>query len=230
MNSDSWRILLFILSGIALSGCAVPEERRSALVPSRSIELAQSFDLVDVRATIPDIAIDLRYATADNVVKRPIYPARMPCLLRVETVEKLKTAQALLRAQGYGLRVWDAYRPPEAQETLHRHAGSTGMFLSPEASGWSRHCGGIAVDLTLVDAQGHEQRMPTYFDQDFANASRHYRGSDPLVKQNLQILQAAMKQAGFIQLESEWWHFDDKDFLYNPQPIIYGRQLAIPLL
>jgi zinc D-Ala-D-Ala dipeptidase len=230
MNSDSWRIISFILLCIALSGCAVPEERRSALVPSHSVELAKSFDLVDVRATIPDIAIDLRYATADNVVKRPIYPARMPCLLRVETAEKLKTAQALLRAQGYGLRIWDAYRPPEAQETLHRHAGSTGMFLSPEASGWSRHCGGIAVDLTLVDAQGHEQRMPTYFDQDFANASRRYRGSDPVVKQNLQILQAAMKQAGFIQLQSEWWHFDDKDFLYNPQPIIYGRQLAIPML
>ena len=178
---------------------------------------------------IPDAVIDLRYATPDNVAQRPLYPARMPCLLRIETAEKLKTAQTLLRAQGYGLRIWDAYRPPEAQETLHSHAGSTGMFLSPEATGWSRHCGGIAVDLTLVDAHGNVLRMPTGFDQDLANASRHYRGNDPVVKQNLQILQAAMQQAGFIQLESEWWHFDDKDYLHDPQQIVYARQLAIPL-
>jgi D-alanyl-D-alanine dipeptidase len=71
--------------------------------------------------------------------------------------------------------------------------------------------------------------MPTGFDQDFANASRHYRGNDAVVKQNLQILQAAMQQAGFIQLESEWWHFDDKDYLHDPQQIVYARQLAIPL-
>lgn len=221
--------LLIPSLALLLACCATREERRSALIPSRSIELAKQFDLVDVRSFIPGIAIDLRYGTPHNVASRPIYPPRMPCLLRVETAEKLKKAQELLQAQGYGLRIWDAYRPPEAQETLHRHGGGTGMFLSPE-EGWSRHCGGIAVDLTLVDAQGREQRMPTYFDQDFNNASHHYRGGDPVIKQNLSILKEAMKQAGFTQLESEWWHFDDADYIYNPQPIVYGRELAIPVL
>ena len=230
MTSYSWRSLhIAPLLIVTLAACATKEERRSALVPSRSIELAKRFDFVDVRATIPGIAIDLRYATPYNVAQRPIYPARMPCLLRRETAEKLKIAQALLQAKGYGLRIWDAYRPPEVQETLHQHGGSTGMFLSPEA-GWSRHCGGIAVDLTLVDAQGREQRMPTYFDQDYENASHHYRGNDPVVKQNLQTLKDAMKQAGFTQLESEWWHFDDDDYIHNPQPVIFGRELAIPML
>jgi D-alanyl-D-alanine dipeptidase len=72
--------------------------------------------------------------------------------------------------------------------------------------------------------------MPTGFDQDFAHASHHYRGSDPVVRQNLQVLKDAMKQAGFIQLESEWWHFDDKDFINNPQPIIYGWEIGIPAM
>lgn len=221
--------LLIPSLALILASCAAREERRSALIPSRSIELAKQFDFVDVRAFIPGIAIDLRYATAHNVARRPIYPPRMPCLLRIETAEKLKKAQALLHAQGYGLRIWDAYRPPEAQEALHQHGGSTGMFLSPKA-GWSRHCGGIAVDLTLVDAQGREQRMPTYFDQDFKNAGHHYRGSDPVIKQNLERLKDAMKQAGFTQLESEWWHFDDEDYIFDPQPIVFGRELSIPVL
>ncbi len=229
MSLDSWRIIPHLLLGFGLAACASEGGTHSAFVPAHSFELAKNFGLIEVRRVIPDAVIDLRYVTPDNVAKRPLYPARMPCLLRFETAEKLKIAQSLLRAQGYGLRIWDAYRPPEAQETLHCQAGSTGMFLSPEATGWSRHCGGIAVDLTLVDAHGNVQRMPTGFDQDLANASRHYRGNDPVVKQNLQILQAAMQQAGFIQLESEWWHFDDKDYLHDPQQIVYARQLAIPL-
>ncbi|OYW73360.1 MAG: hypothetical protein B7Z37_21825 [Verrucomicrobia bacterium 12-59-8] len=231
MTSDSWRSLHPTLLALVIisSSCTHQEQRSSALVPSRSVELAQKRSLVDVRTMIPDIEIDLRYGTADNVTGHPIYPSHMPCLLRHETAEKLKQAQAILRTQGYGLRIWDAYRPPEAQETLHKAGGSTGMFLSPNA-GWSRHCGGIAVDLTLVDAQGREQRMPTGFDQDMAHASPNYRGGDPLVNQNLQVLKAAMKQAGFIQLESEWWHFDDADYVHNPQPIIYGWQIALPAM
>lgn len=229
MTSDSPRIrcVLSILFAILSSSCAHQASQHGALASSRSTTLAKKHRLVDVRTAIPAIAIDLRYATADNIAGQPIYPADMPCLLRQETAAKLNQAQKLLRAQGYGLRIWDAYRPPEAQETLHKHGSSTGMFLSPN-TGWSRHCGGIAVDLTLVDAQGHEQRMPTRFDHDFAHASRDYRGSDPVVRQNLQMLKAAMKQAGFIQLESEWWHFDDADYLYDPQPVIYGWQLALP--
>ncbi len=240
MTSDSWRSLRLLLLCLAtLSSCASPQRRSGTLFADgtldkgshlgkgNTLELARQRGLVEVRKVIPGIGIDLRYATADNITGQPIYPSRMPCLLRTETAEKLKQAQAILRAQGYGLRIWDAYRPPEVQETLHKHASSTGMFLSPD-TGWSRHCGGIAVDLTLVDAQGREQRMPTGFDQDLAHAGIHYRGNDPLVKQNLQILQAAMKQAGFIQLESEWWHFDDAEYLTNPQPVIYGWRIALP--
>ena len=236
MNSDSRRSLRLILLGFAtLSSCASPQQglgtlfSDSPLDAGRTLELALERHLVDVRKVIPDIDIDLRYATADNVTGHSIYPSHMPCLLRKETAKKLLQAQAILCAQGYGLRIWDAYRPPEAQEALHKSGGSTGMFLSPNA-GWSRHCGGIAIDLTLVDAQGREQRMPTGFDQDFTHASKNYRGGDPVVKQNLQVLQAAMKQAGFTQLESEWWHFDDTEYVNHPQPIVYGWQIALPAM
>lgn len=193
------------------------------------VELARHFDLADVRSAIPGISIDLRYGTADNVARRPLYPKGMPCLLRMETVEKLRTAQALLRAQGYGIRIWDAYRSPEVQEVLHQAGASTHMFLSPETMGWSRHCGGIAVDATLVDVNNREQRMPTGFDAGLQNAASDYRGGDPEVAKNLQILQRAMKQAGFTQVTAEWWHFDDGDFVRNPQPIIYGRQLGLSI-
>jgi zinc D-Ala-D-Ala dipeptidase len=235
MTSDSCRCLHIIPFAVALiSSCTSQGTRTgtvmlgaSELEPGRPAELAQKRGLVEVRRVIPGIDIDLRYATSANVTGEALYPSQMPCLLRSETTEKLKKAEALLRAQGYGLRIWDAYRPPEAQEALHKHGGSTGMFLSPNA-GWSRHCGGIAVDLTLVDAQGNAQRMPTGFDQDFAHAGINYRGGDAVVQRNLLVLRTAMKQAGFTQLESEWWHFDDAEYINRPQPIIYGWQIALP--
>lgn len=198
------------------------------LQPGRTLELAQGYDLVDVRSVIPGISIDLRYGTADNVARRPLYDKRLPCLLRRETAEKLRQAQAILRGQGYGIRLWDAYRPPEVQEILFQAGASTRMFLSPETKGWSRHCGGIAVDVTLVDSQNRELRLPTGFDAGLQNAASDYQGSDAEIRRNLQILQAAMRQAGFTQVTAEWWHFDDGDFTQNPQAIVYGHQLAIP--
>lgn len=214
-------------SGLHRKRGASPDAPR-VLQPRRTLDLAQAFDLVDVRSAIPGISIDLRYATADNVARRPLYDKRLPCLMRRETAAKLRQAQAMLRAQGYGIRLWDAYRPPEVQEILFQAGASTRMFLSPETTGWSRHCGGIAVDVTLVDSQNREMRLPTGFDAGLQNAEADYKGSDPEIRRNLQILQAAMRQAGFTQVTAEWWHFDDGDFAQNPQPIIYAHQLAIP--
>ena len=220
------RLSLLIL--VCLVSCSSREERRSAVVPTRAVEKAKKFDLVDVRQTVPGIAVDLRYASSKNVAGRSLYPSHMPCLLRQRTAARLKNAQELLAAQGFGLRIWDAYRPPEVQKILHQHGGSTGMFLSPK-TGWSRHCAGICVDATLVDSRGSEVRMPTYFDEDLEHAQPRYQGGDPAVQRHLSILQTAMKQAGFRPLTTEWWHFDDEEFVNNPQPVIFAWELGIPI-
>ena len=211
---------------ILVVSCSSPEVRRSAVVPTRSVTKAKKFDFVDVREMIPDIAVDLRYASSRNVAGRSLYPGHMPCLLRRSTAKRLKKAQAILAAQGFGIRVWDAYRPPEVQRILHQHGGGTGMFLSPQ-KGWSRHCAGICVDVTMVDQAGVEARMPTYFDEDMPHADPHYDGGDAVVQRNLATLQKAMIQAGFTPLTTEWWHFDDAQYVNNPQPIVYGWQLGI---
>lgn len=254
MSFDSWRLIL-IPTILLLAACGGPRsagKRRgdsgtlfldesngkvvskpaSRAIPrsGNTLQRARSYDLVDVRAFIPGISIDLRYTTPENVTGRPLYPGRMPCLLRRETALKLKIAHETLRAQGFGIRVWDAYRPPEAQEKLHKAGASTHMFISPETMGWSRHCGGIAVDVTLVNGSNEEQRMPTGFDAGLHNASAKYQGSDPEVARNLELLQRAMLRAGFEQVRAEWWHFDDGDFVNNPQPVIFGHELAITVL
>lgn len=201
-------------------------ERRSAIISYRADWRTKKYDLVDLRSAVPSISIDLRYATSRNVAGHAVYPSNMPCLVRSSTAQRLRKAQQILQEKGYGLRIWDAWRPPEAQVHLHRHSHDADMFINPKV-GWSRHCGGTAVDATLVDANGVEQRMPTYFDEDLAKASTYYEGTDPIIYRNLNLLHGAMKQAGLLPLDAEWWHFDDKDYLHRPQPVVYGRDLGI---
>jgi D-alanyl-D-alanine dipeptidase len=63
-----------------------------------------------------------------------------------------------------------------------------------------------------VDAQGNELPMPTRFD-DFTR--RAYRDNKELpinILKNRETLENAMRQAGFVPLATEWWHYDDSEW------------------
>ena len=217
-----------------LAGCAAhktePQGTTSYLPEFQPTDTAQraSNDLIDLRSFMPELSIDLRYATAENITRRPLYPKEMPCLLHRSTAEKLKRAQERLHKQGYALRVWDAWRPPEVQHQLIAKAGNTGLFLDPKED-WSRHCSGTAVDVTLVDLNGHEQRMPTSHDEGGERAHYAYSGNDPVIRDNLAMLQHAMADSGFSLLVSEWWHFNDLAFLNCPPPPVSASQRGLQL-
>lgn len=218
---------------LGLTFCAgnssTKEEHRSAVVPNEALARAYARNLVDVRQVIPDIVCDLRYTTRENITLQHLYPQDMPCLLLASTAEKLRNAQASLRAQGYGLKIWDGWRPPEVQTALFEHGGYTGMFTDPRIM-WSRHCSGTAVDVTLVDAKGRELEMPTKYDA--GGPKCHYMAilKDDEVRQRRHALQMAMMAAGFSILDSEWWHFDDAEFNAGPvPPAIFAGEVGIGL-
>jgi len=178
---------------------------------------------------IPDAVVDLRYGTPLNVTHQPVYPVHMPCLLHYTTAEKLAKAADRLRPFGLRLKIWDAWRPPEVQVILFDHAGRSGMFADPSLV-WSRHCSGTAVDVTLVDAEGRQARMPTGFDEGGPLSYYLYTGNDEEIRRNLHLLQSAMVEAGFSMLDIEWWHFDDAQYDNGPTPpIVYASQVGVQL-
>lgn len=151
-----------------------------------------------------DITLDLRYSTHDNLTGHPIYQ-RPLCFLHAEAISHFEKAIDLAARQGLRFKIFDAFRPQQAQEILWAHCPDE-TYIMPPTKG-SGHTRGISIDLTLVDAQGNELDMGTPFDS-FDDASHH--GSPKISKQaelNRYILLGIMSTAGWDFYKNEWWHF-----------------------
>lgn len=165
---------------------------------------------VRVADYIPDIAVELRYASDGNFTGKRIYDFS-DAWLRYGTVVKLSRAQEILRAQGYGLKVWDAFRPVAAQFVLWEVCPDAACVADP-LHGYSDHSRGNTVDLTVIDRDGTELPMPTQFDSFSKMADRDYRDvPDKERVVNAWLLQETMLEAGFRPYAEEWWHFSDTD-------------------
>ena len=169
-------------------------------------------ELVDIATVDPTIVIDLRYATEHNVTGHALYPSGMKALVLPSVAQQLAGAQAYLKQYRYRLKIWDAYRPKEAQELLWKYAGKGEYVANPERGFGSMHSYGVSVDATLVDDWSQDAAMPTKFDEFTPQATMGYIGRDPLVKQHLNLLQKAMARNDFYGLRVEWWHFTTADW------------------
>ena len=169
-------------------------------------------ELVDIRAIDPTIVVELRYAGSRNAARRPLYPAQMPALVRPSVAARLVAAQSYLQIRGYGLKIWDAYRPKAAHDLLWQISRNSDYIEDPANGTGSLHTWGVAVDATLVDHRGRDVAMPTDFDDFTPAAMLRYNGNNAQVRYHLRILQSAMARAGFYGLRTEWWHFIAPDW------------------
>lgn len=159
----------------------------------------------NVQALDPSIIVDLRYATTDNFTHQVIYNFTT-AIARTGTAKKLAKANSLLRAQGYRLKIWDAYRPVAAQARLYDVYPDPSFVAKPNPN--FSHQKGVTVDVTLCDAAGKEVDMQTEFD-DFTVAAHRDFDRTPLQEKNYQILNQAMQAAEFFGYENEWWDYRD---------------------
>lgn len=165
-------------------------------------------DFVKVKDYIPDIVVELKYATSGNFTNSVIYDFT-DAYLRYSTVLKLMDVQAELREQGMRLKIWDAFRPLEVQEKLW-NAKPDPKYVSNPWNGTNSHSRGHTLDITLVNADGKELEMPTGFDEFSTYADRDYSDCTDAAAKNAQLLQDVMEKHGFTGLQSEWWHFSEK--------------------
>lgn len=172
-------------------------------------------------STIEGIAVDLRYASTDNFVGRDLYSPHDCAWLHVDAAAALESVVAWLAARqpAYRILVLDALRPQRVQQQLWDALAGTDlqMYLASPERG-SIHSFGMALDLTILDANGVELDMGTGFD-DLTERSHPALEAVLLARAeisveqiaNRQLLRDAMGQAGFLGISTEWWHYDCGD-------------------
>lgn len=165
-------------------------------------------EYVLVKKYMPDIYVELMYATENNFTGVRIYDFT-DAYLRYGTVKKLANVQKELKEQGYRLKIWDAYRQFEAQQKLWEVYPDPNYVANP-ANGMKKHNLGGTVDITMVAADGSVISMPTEFDDFSLKADRDYSDiEDEEAVKNVMILQNAMENNGFTGYQGEWWDYSD---------------------
>ena len=212
-RSDRWAGLVAGL-GIVVVGARLAAQEPPPPGGQRPPGSAEAERLVDVTRLAGGIAVELRYATANNFTRHVIYPPSARCYLRAPVAARLAAVHRLLQARGLGLKVYDCYRPRSAQQILWDLVPDERYVASPKSG--SRHNRGAAVDLTLIDKSGHELPMPTPYDDFTVKAHRDYQALPAAALRNRETLAQAMREQGFIPLPTEWWHFDDPDSARYP--------------
>lgn len=185
--------------------------------------------------SLDDIPFDIRYATHNNFMGRPIagYTANK-CIVSNAVADALSLAQEKATVADYSLIVFEAYRPLKAVEDIVQWSLNTDsknkdrfypdidkstLFDQGYIALRSTHTRGAAVDVTLVDPITKEELdMGTEFD--FFGSTSHTLSEhvSPTAKNNRQLLLTIMESSGFINYDKEWWHFTLKD---EPFPNTY---------
>lgn len=180
--------------------------------------LAARTDLVDAATVVPNLQVDLRYATADNFLGAPVYGDLATCYLAKDAAAMLARAGSELAAHHPELRlhVWDCARPAVIQRRMWAVVVGTPAerYVADPKKG-SIHSFGCAVDITLAGTDGTPLDMGTPHDyfgrraQPDVELELRQRGELSAAQlANRLVLREVMVRAGFQPLSVEWWHFD----------------------
>ncbi len=172
----------------------------------KSVEEDKNKQLIEIKKRIPDIKLDIRYAGKNNFAKQAVYK-QARAFARLPVVEALKNVQNELEKSGYGLKIFDGYRPYGVTVKFFAIASDKSFVANPKDG--SRHNRGCAIDLTLIDLKtGKELEMPTPYDSFAAEAASDFMNLPSNVIHNRELLRNTMEKHGFRVLNNEWWHFD----------------------
>jgi D-alanyl-D-alanine dipeptidase len=172
----------------------------------RSVSENPDKQLVELKKFIPNLKLDIRYATKNNFAKQAVYK-QARAFARLPVAKALKNVQAELNKSGLGLKIFDGYRPYSVTVKFFDIASDKNFVANPKDG--SRHNRGCAMDLTIINLKtGKDLHMPTPYDSFAAAASSDYKDLPADAIKNRDLLINVMERNGFRVLDNEWWHFD----------------------
>jgi D-alanyl-D-alanine dipeptidase len=183
-----------------------PEEKRTFL-KTYLIELVK----ID-----PSLKLDIRYATSNNFMGTSFYDEPR-AFLQKPAVQALVRVNRKLKKIGYGLMIFDAYRPWYVTKMFWDATPDNMKEFVANPAGGSRHNRGCAVDVTLVDLKtGKPLNMGGEYDEFTKRSYPDFKGGTSLERWGRLLLRAYMEEEGFAVYPTEWWHFDYKNWKEYP--------------
>jgi D-alanyl-D-alanine dipeptidase len=193
-------------------------------------------DFAFVDGLVPGIRWDAKYATWDNFTGRPVDGYVVNRIVGTRALcAALEEARTRAASSGFGLLVWDGYRPqravdafvrwsaePEDGRTKQRHYPNidrTEMFARGYVAARSGHSRGSAVDLTLYRLDTGDL-VPMGGDHDLMDSVSHHGAPGTTLDEarNRACLRGLMEASGFVAYDREWWHYSLRD---EPYPETY---------
>lgn len=173
-------------------------------------------ELVELTTLDPTIKLDIRYATSNNFMGTPMY-TKARAFLERPAAEALMRTLPELNEQGYGVIIYDGYRPWYVTKIFWDATPNPQKIFVADPKAGSRHNRGCAVDLSLYDLKtGETVAMPSGYDEMTERAYAHYAGGTEEERARRDLLRRAMVRQGFEVNPTEWWHFDYKDWREYP--------------
>jgi zinc D-Ala-D-Ala dipeptidase len=198
-------IFLFLAAGI-LFAQGPPKETGNFRKP----------ELVELTKLDPTIKLDIRYATKNNFLGRPVYKQARAFLQR-PAAEALMRVNASLKSKGFGLVIFDGYRPWSVTKAFWDATPEDKKIFVADPSKGSRHNRGCAIDLSMFDLRtGKLVQMPSEYDEMTERSHINYECATDMAKHLRETLRKAMEAEGFVVYEPEWWHYDYKDWQEYP--------------
>jgi len=204
MKLNNIFLISFVFISFIISSCRVK--------PPQETGNFSETDLVELTRLDPTIKLDIRYATSNNFVGRPVYKDAR-AFLQKPAAEALVRVNASFKPLGYGLVVFDGYRPWSVTKLFWDITSEENKKFVADPKTGSKHNRGCAVDLSLYDlATGKEIQMPGEYDEMSERSYPTYTGGTEQQRKMRDLLRSKMEAEGFTVYEYEWWHFDYKDW------------------
>jgi zinc D-Ala-D-Ala dipeptidase len=196
----------------------VAELRDEALKAHPPVETGEFLkpDLIELVQVDSTLKLDIHYASSNNFLGTPVY-AEARAFMQRPAAEAVARANRKLHEQGYGLLIFDGYRPWYVTKMFwDATTEKEHPYLADPAAG-SRHNRGCAVDLTLYDLKSREPvSMPSTYDDFSESAQPSYPGGTAEQRAHREFLRKTMEAEGFTVYPTEWWHFDYKEWRNYP--------------
>lgn len=186
----------------------------------RGTYVPASSHLVDVTRYTDNVIIAMQLSTEDTSIGEPFYHRNL-CMMQYDTVQKLLKAIELFAADGYTVKIYDAYRPTSVQQRWFDIIKVHKWVADPSVGMGGRHDRGCAIDMSLVDANGKELVFPTPM-HTFSDAAARSAQMSAEARKNVDYMTKIMVFCGFDYINSEWWHFQDTEierYLPTDHPI-----------